>query len=173
MSIKKLLILLIATCISSSIYAQHNLTTDNLLDQMSGKWFLSGLMDGKQVKHDISAGWVLGHEYFQIKETSREKDAKGKPEYEAIVYITFNKVKNEYECLWLDNTSNAGLSNGIISHAKKETNKLALEFKFSETFYFYTTFTYNPAQKSWEWSMISDDKGKKGTFAKAVMRKVN
>lgn len=139
---------------------------------MSGKWLLTGQMDGKQVKHDISASWVLGHEYFQIKETSREKDAKGKPEYEAFVYITFNKSKDLYECLWLDNTSNAGLSNGILAHAKKELNKLEFLFKFNEHFNFHTTFNYNPTQKSWEWSMISDDNGKKETFTKAVMQKV-
>lgn len=171
MIIKRLLIILAVTGFSCNLYAQHNLPSDTLLNHLTGKWLLTGRIDGKQVKHDIQAGWVLGHEYFQFKETSRERDAKGKPEYEAVVYITYNQANSQYDCLWLDNTSNAGLSNGIIAHAKKEPNQLALKFKFSEHFNFYTTFFYNPAQQTWKWSMTSEDKGKKETFANAVMRK--
>jgi len=130
-------------------------------------------MAGKQVKHDINAGWVLGHEYFQIKETSRERDAKGRPDYEAVVYITFNKANHQYDCLWLDNTSNAGLSNGIIAHAKREPNQLALLFKFNQHFYFHTTFTYNPSQKSWKWLMTSVDDGKKEILLMRYCKKLN
>lgn len=161
-----------ATSLSFSLHAQHNLPSDALLDRLSGKWLLTGLMDGKQVKHDINAGWVLGREYFQIKETSLERDAKGHPNYEAIVYITFNKSRNRYDCLWLDNTSNAGLSNGIIAHANKEPNKIALLFKFNEHFNFHTTFTYQPKQNSWTLLMTSDDDGNKEIFANANMQKV-
>lgn len=172
MSVKKLLIFLVATSVSFKLYAQHNSQSDVLLDHLAGKWLLTGFMDGKQVKHDINAGWVLGHEYFQIKETSRERDANGHPSYEAIVYITFNKANDQYDCLWLDNTSNAGLSNGIIAHAKRELNKLALLFKFNDHFYFHTIFTYKPSQNSWGLSMISDDNGKKETFANTMMQKI-
>jgi len=157
--------------LSLSLHAQHNITTDSLLNHLTGKWLLTGFMAGKQVKHDINAGWVLGHEYFQIKETSRERDANGHPGYEAIVYITFNKSNDQYDCLWLDNTSNAGLSNGIIAHAKSEPNKLALLFKFNEHTFFHTILTYKPGQGSWDWQMTSDDDGKMKTFAKAVMLK--
>ena len=171
MIIKRLLIFLAVTGLSFRLHAQHNLPSDALLDQLTGKWLLTGYMAGKQVKHDINAGWVLGHEYFQIKETSRERDAKGRPDYEAVVYITFNKANHQYDCLWLDNTSNAGLSNGIIAHAKRELNQLALLFKFNQHFYFHTTFTYNPSQKSWKWLMTSDDDGKKEIFANAILQK--
>lgn len=171
MIIKRLLIFLAAIGLSFGLHAQHNLPSDTLLNHLTGKWLLNGFMSGKQVKHNINAGWVLGHEYFQIKETSQERDAKGHPSYEAIVYITFNRSHNQYDCLWLDNTSNAGLSNGIIAHAKKESNKLALLFKFNEHFYFHTTFIYNPSKNSWKWVMTSDDNGKKEIFANAIMQK--
>lgn len=171
MSLKTLLIFLAATSLSFKIYAQHNLPSDKLLDHLSGKWLLTGLMDGKQVKHDIYAGWVLGREYFQIKETSRDRDTNGHPIYEAIVYVTFNKSLNQYDCLWLDNTSNAGLSNGIIAHAKRQSNRLALVFKFNEHFYFHTTFNYKPSQDSWGLVMVSDNNGKRETFANAIMQK--
>lgn len=172
MTVKKLLIFLAVMGLSCRLNAQHNLTSDALLDHLNGKWLLTGYMAGKQVKHDINAGWVLGHEYFQIKETSQERDANGRPVYEAIVYITFNKSHNQYDCLWLDNTSNAGLSNGIIAHAKREPNQLALLFKFNQHFYFHTTFTYNTSKNSWKWLMTSDDDGKKETFANVILQKV-
>lgn len=171
MIIKRLLIFLASTATSLTLHAQHNIQSDTLLNQLSGKWLLTGTIDGKQVKHDITAGWVLGHEYFQIKETSHERDEKGHLDYEALVYITFNKENNQYDCLWLDNTSNAGLSNGIIAHAKKEPDQLALLFKFSENFNFHTTFAYVSNQDVWKWTMISDDKGTKEMFADGIMRR--
>lgn len=173
LKLQRLLMFLFLVCLSLSLQAQHNLASDALLDRLSGKWLLTGLMDGKQVKHDINADWVLGHEYFQIKETSREREADGRPTYEAIVYITFNQSTNQYDCLWLDNTSNAGLSNGIIAHAGKEPNKLALVFKFNEHFYFHTTLKYEANQNSWTWLMTSDDNGKKETFANVIMQKAD
>ena len=172
MSIQRLLLLLAVLSISFPLHAQHNNPSDTLLDHLAGEWLLTGSLAGGQVEHDISAGWVLGREYFQIKETSRERDPNGHPAYEAIVYITFNKGDDRYDCLWLDNTSNAGLSNGIIAHAGREPGRLALVFKFNETFYFHTTFSYNPDEDSWSWLMRSEDGGKEEVFADAVMKRV-
>ena len=93
------------------------------------------------------------------------------PSYYAIIYITFSKAHNEYDFLWLDNTSNAGLSNGIIACAKKEPNLLALLFKFNGHNYFYTTLSYNAAHSSRSWVMTGGENGKTEHFADATMFK--
>jgi hypothetical protein len=153
-------------------WSQKPPPADTLLDRLMGNWLLKGIIAGKHVEHDVTAGWVLGHRYFQIKETSRDKQANGLPAYDAIIYITFNVLHNQYDCLWLDNTSNVGLSNGIIAHAKKEANQLALLFKFNAHSYFHTTLSYNVVNSSWHWVMTSEDNNKVESFADAVMFKI-
>jgi hypothetical protein len=100
------------------------------------------LMDKKTI-HDIDAQRVLNGQYIQLKEVSREKDQKGNPLYEAIVYICWEESKKQYSCLWLDNTSNEGISNGIIGRAKLNGDKIEMIFKFSDANQFHTTFLYD------------------------------
>ena len=171
MRILKLLFFLTVIISPLKVCSQNTPPIDTLLDHLSGNWVLKGIIAGGHVEHDVTAEWVLGYQYLQIKETSRERLANGRPTYDAIVYITFDSSHNQYDCLWLDNTSNAGLSNGIIAHAKKEPDQLALLFKFNDHSYFHTTLSYNAAHSSWSWVMTSEDNGKVKSFANAIMSK--
>lgn len=168
----KILTFLTVIIVSQKVWSQSKPTTDTLLDGLTGKWLLKGVIAGSQTEHDVTGEWVLGHQYLQIKETSCEKKADGHPNYDAIIYITFDTPHNQYDCLWLDNTSNAGLSNGIIAHAKKEPGRLALLFKFNEHSYFHTILSYNAAHSSWSWVMTSEENGKVESFANAVMTRL-
>jgi hypothetical protein len=38
----------------------------------------------------------------------------------------------EYSCQWLDSTSNAGLSNGVVCRAKPSPDELRLQFKYAD-----------------------------------------
>ena len=78
---------------------------DSLLDHLIGTWVLEGPMAGRQVVHDVTFSWVLGREYVQLHEISRERTATGAPAYEAIVYIMRDPSTGQYACLWLDNTA--------------------------------------------------------------------
>ena len=89
----KILVLLSLTPFPAS--AQHPIQ-DSLLGHMTGKWLLQGTVDGKETTHDIVAEWVLGHQYMQIDEVSREKNVDGKPVYDAIVFIGLNKALTRY-----------------------------------------------------------------------------
>jgi hypothetical protein len=139
---------------------------DTLLGHMTGKWLLKGTIDGKETTHDIVTEWVLGHEYIQINEVSREKNADGKPVYDAIVYIGLNKDLTEYSCLWLDNTGSDGLNAHAIGHANRNGNKLEFLFKIAEKSIFHTTFVYNLQEDSWQWLMDDEENGKWQSFAK-------
>ena len=54
--------------------------------------FSGGTIARKDTTHDIVSEWVLGHQYLRIHERSREKDGKGQPQYEAIVFIGWDAV---------------------------------------------------------------------------------
>lgn len=73
--------------LSFSASAQEPKPKDPLLDRLSGNWILQGTIAGHETTHDIESEWVLNHEYLRLHETSREKNAKGQPAYEAIIFI--------------------------------------------------------------------------------------
>jgi hypothetical protein len=151
---------------SLSCSAQKSDSQESILDQMTGNWILKGTIAGKETIHDITVNWVLDHQYIQITEVSQEKDATGKPEYDAIVFISQEKEKNELTCLWLDNTGNGGLSVQALGHAKQNGNKIEFLFKISDTSIFHTVFLYDQASDSWQWLMDDEENGKFQPFAR-------
>ena len=145
--------------------AQQPTSQDSLLECMTGKWVLQGMIEGKETTHDVVTEWVLDHQYLQIKEVSREENGNGKPEYEAIVYISHNPVLNSYNCLWLDTTGNGGLNGQAIGHAEANGSKLEFLFKGSDAGIFHTIFTYDKSTDSWQWIMNAEMNGKLQPFA--------
>lgn len=151
--------------------AQQTTPQDLFLDHLAGKWELRGTIHGTETTHDILAEWVLNHQYLQLKEVSREKDINGKPEYEAIVYICWEQKREEYSCLWLDNTGNGGLSTQAVGRAKANGNKIELQFKGVDGRTFQTTFVYDKDADTWQWLMDGEENGKPQPFARVKLTK--
>jgi hypothetical protein len=166
-TIMKITLLVILASLTMS--AQQTTFQDSLLDHMTGKWVLKGTIDGKETTHDIIAEWVLGHQYMQLHETSREKNAQGGAEYEAIVYIGWDQPSKRYACLWLDVTGGGGLSAQAIGHAKRNGDKMAFLFKGSDGSIFHTTFVYTRATDTWQWLMDNEVRGKLQSFARVKL----
>ncbi|MBI5021005.1 MAG: hypothetical protein HZB59_06180 [Ignavibacteriales bacterium] len=162
-------IIILVILVSLPMSAQQTTFQDSLLDHMAGKWVLKGTIDGKETTHDIIAEWVLGHQYLQFHETSREKNANGEAEYEAIVYIGWDQPSSRYACLWLDVTGGGGLSAQAIGYAKRSLDKLAFLFKGSDGSIFHTTFSYARSTDTWQWQMDNEVKGKLQFFARMKM----
>jgi hypothetical protein len=142
---------------------------DPLLDHFVGKWVLTGTIGGAATTHDVDAAWVLGHQYVRFQETSREKNAQGSAEYEAIVFIGWDQPTGQYSCLWLDNTGGGGLTGQAIGHAKRESDKIALLFKEADGSLFHTTFAYDKKSDSWQWTMDGEEHGKLQPFARVKL----
>jgi len=136
-----------------------------LLDRMTGHWVLRGVIAKKQTTHDIDVAWVLNKEYVQIHEVSREKDAQGRPAYDAIIYIAWNPKLGEYSCLWLDNTATWDFKATGIGHAKPAADRIALRFQDPDGGIDRTTFAYDRKAGSWSWTIDSESKGKTTRFA--------
>lgn len=150
-------------------FAQPKTFQDTLLDSMTGKWILTGTIAGQKTTHDVSASWVLGHQYLQLHEVSHEKDANNNPAYEAIVYIGWNETSKQYTCLWLDVTGSGGLSTQAIANAKRDGNKLPFLFKSSDGSLFHTTFVYNKNEDTWQWLMDGEENGSLQPFARVKL----
>ncbi len=162
-------IFLLVVLVSLSVPAQQTTFQDSLLDHMTGKWVLQGTIAGQETTHDIATEWVLGHQYIQLHEISREKNANGEAMYEAIVYVGWDKPSNQYACLWLDVTGGGGLSANAIGYAKPSSDKIAFLFKGSNNSIFHTTFVYDKGNDTWQWLMDGEENGKLQPFARVKL----
>ena len=156
--------LLLLAC---SVRAQEPIH-DPLLEHLVGSWVLEGTIAGQQTTHDVTADWVLTHQYVQFHEVSREKDATGNPAYEAIVYIGWNKALGQYACLWLDSTGGGGLEAKAIGHAKSTQSELPFLFDIAGSI-FHTTFAYSSETDTWRWIMDGEEDGQLQPFARVTL----
>jgi hypothetical protein len=142
-----------------------------LFDHLAGHWVLRGTIGGQQTTHDVVAEPVLKGGYMRLHEVSREKAPDGGPAYEAIIFISVDAQSGEYKCLWLDNTSNAGLVAQSIGHATPKDNSLPFLFTIGDTDVLHTTFTYSPDGDRWHWTIEDESKGKTTPFADVTLTK--
>jgi hypothetical protein len=77
----------------------------------------------------------------------------------------------EYSCQWLDSTSNAGLSNGVVCRAEPSADELRLQFKYADGSTFHTTFSYDRKADNWHWKMDGEEKGQFVPFARVMLRR--
>ncbi|HZS45379.1 MAG TPA: hypothetical protein VFC63_09780 [Blastocatellia bacterium] len=147
--------------------AQQSMPQSDLLDHLVGKWILKGTLGGKETTHYVDAEWVLNREYMRLYEVSQEKNPKGSPAYEAIIFIEQNPHTNEYTCLWLDSTEGGGLSNGILGRGKPDGDKIPFVFNMKDEAY-HNTFIYNRKTDTWQWTL---DGEKSGPFARLTLTK--
>ncbi|HEY0566292.1 MAG TPA: hypothetical protein VGC88_11945, partial [Terriglobales bacterium] len=129
---------MLALICSVPLFAQ-----DSMLDRLTGHWVLRGSITGKPTVHDVDADWVLNRGYVRLHEISREKNAAGAPDYEAFVYLSYEQKTAQYNILWLDTTSNAGLSNSGIAHGRRSGNEIRFVFFPNSKQEFHNTFSYD------------------------------
>lgn len=163
--------ILFSILVSLSSRAQQATFQDSLLDHMTGKWVLQGTIASMQTTHDVNVEWVLGHQYLQIREISREKNSLGQAAYEAIVYVGWDQPAHQYACLWLDVTGGGGLSGQAIGHGNKNGDRIEFVFKGSDGSMFHTTFAYDRRTESWQWLMDGDVHGTLEPFARVTLKK--
>jgi len=162
-------IALTALLAATPAFAQQATFNDPLVDHLAGKWVLTGLMDKGPVTHDVTAEWVLAHQYLEIHETSREKNKDGSPVYEAKVFIGWDAGKKIYDVVWLDDYGS--ISTQSLGYATP--NGKSLDFVFhnrDDAGGFHTIFTWRPDEGAWSMNMDSiTTAGKAEPFARTVL----
>ncbi len=162
------LLLLLILCFANVAFAQQPPVNSPLLDHLAGKWLLQGTIAGQNITHDVNAEWVLDHHYLAIHEVSREKNAKGEPQYQATIYIAWNESTKEYACVWLD--VYGGLTTESIGVASPNENDLLFVFKDEKSnITFKNDFVYDPKSKTWEWRMDNIANGVAKPFARVKL----
>ena len=139
-----------------------------LLDHLAGRWVLRGEIAGKQTTHDVDAEWIIQHHYLRIHEVSREKDAKGQPQYEAMVFVGQSNTANAYTCVWLDVLGGSSIESIGVAEPKEN----ALPFVFTNEkgeISFRNDFVYDPVAGAWEWNMDNVKEGVAKPFGRVKL----
>jgi hypothetical protein len=129
---------------------------------------LRGTIARRSVVHDVEADWVLAHHYLRIHEVSRSKGADGNPEYEAMVFIAWNDLTQQYSCAWLDVLG--GLTTESIGVASPKETELPFIFKDEKgDVTLSNIFVYSPKDRAWEWRIDNVEKGVPTEFARVQL----
>jgi hypothetical protein len=163
----------IAAVLLALLFAGHRLDAqlppDSLFPRLIGRWVLSGTIARQPTTHDVTFSWMLGHEYVQMHEISRERSADGKPAYEAIVLFGRDPRTGEYGCLWLDNTGTSAFDPAGVGRGSVSGDSIPFLFRYTPSTSFHTTFVYNRAADSWQWHMDNDSLGVRRPFARVTL----
>jgi hypothetical protein len=151
--------------------AQTTGLQDPLLDHLIGDWVLHGTIGGATTTHDVTFEWILEHQYVRFHEVARERDAAGRPAYEASVTIGWDEPSQRYACLWLDSTGGSGLTAGGIGYGTARGDSIPFFFRFPDGSPFHTTFVYHASTDTWEWHMDGEENGVRRPFARVTLER--
>lgn len=145
------------------------LPSDSLFDRLIGHWVLRGTIARQATTHDVTFDWVLGREYVQMHEVSRERAANGTPAYEAVVLFGRDPRSGDYACLWMDNTASTAFDPAGTGHGAVTGDSVTFTFHYTQATGFHTTFAYDHATDSWQWHMDNDSAGVRRPFARLTL----
>ena len=166
---RKVVILVLALlCAPASLFGQA-LNPDSLFQRLVGHWVLRGTLARQQTVHDVTFEWLLGREYVQMHEVSRELASNGTPIYEAVVLLGRDPKTSEYACMWMDNTAAAAFPPEGIGRGYVAGDSIPFLFHYTATTSFHTTFIYDRANDSWQWHMDNDSSGVRRPFGRLTL----
>lgn len=143
-----------------------------LLEKMTGEWVMKGTIGGKEVTHDVYVDRILKRQYVRIHEVSREKDADGGNTYEAWIHIAWDKEKEEFVVMWLDNTGTTNFSADSVGHGKPIGEQISFVWKLADGSGIHNTFVYERASDTWSWKIDNVDKSAKlSSFARVTLKR--
>src|SRR5438046_9402864 len=95
---KKITRLSILLLLASARLPAQTLPADSLFDRLIGHWVLGGTIARQATIHDVTFDWILGREYVQMHEVSRERAPNGAADYEAVVLFGRDPRSGCYAC---------------------------------------------------------------------------
>jgi hypothetical protein len=99
---------------------------DDLLDHLTGKWNVSGIVHGNRSRQTIEAKWVLHHQFLRIEQRSIGNVANTEVPYEGVFYIGYDDAKK----LYIAHLMNVfgGQESEVLGHGKRTGDEITFEF---------------------------------------------
>src|SRR5207237_5758588 len=168
-AMRKIVIFVLALlCAPAGLFGQA-LHPDSLFPRLIGHWVLRGTIARQQIVHEVTSAWLLGREYVQMHEVSREGAPNGTPTYEAVVLFGRDPQTGAYACMWLDNTAAAAFDSQGIGRGSVAGDSVPFLFHYTAITSFHTTFVYDRAKDSSQWHMDNDSSGVRRPFARVTL----
>jgi hypothetical protein len=166
---RRTLVLSFALVLGAHQLSAQALPPDSLFDRLIGRWVLRGTIARQQTTHDVTFEWMLGREYVQMHEISRERTPSGAPAYEAVVLFGRDPRTGEYGCLWMDNTAASAFDPAGIGRGRVAGDSIPFFFRYSAIDAFHNTFVYDRAADRWQWHLDNDSAGVRRPFARVTL----
>ena len=149
----------------------NKILRDALLDNLIGRWRTNGMMGNEKIEHDLSAEWVLNHQFVRLHFQDLHRPKEGDVAYEAAAHIGYDNMSERYVAHWMDVFG--GRWSTTLGYGKKSGEAIKFVFEYPDG-PFHTTFTWQPKEKTWRILMEQKDKsGKWGKFAEQTARRVD
>ena len=133
---------------------------DDLANRLTGTWKLEGKVQGHDAHHEVTAEWVLNHQFLRIHEkTGAVAPASEKP-YEALWFLGYDDTSDRYVLHLLD-IFGARFSE-TLGYGARAGNELRFIFEYLDG-PFHTTFRWSAETGDWQWLLEQKDKTGKWT----------
>ena|SRR5579863_8141219 len=144
---------------------------DSLVDRLEGTWKLEGQVMGREAHHQVTAEWILNHQFLRIHEkTSADAPGTERP-YEALWFLGYDSISERY-VLHLVDVFGARYSE-TLGYGTRDGNRIRFVFEYPDG-PFHTTYRWNPVDQTWQWLLEQKDKNGKWTvFADLKLTKVS
>jgi hypothetical protein len=168
---KSFVLLIIASCLAPAAFAQTLAERGTPLDQLAGRWVMTGVIAGQDIVHDLEAEWVLGGHYLFFHEIARERNEQGDPAYESRVYFGWDEASERLVCLWLDVTGGGGLVPGGLGYGKPDGDRIPFVWGEGTDGQIHNTFIYQREQDRWAWEIDNVREGVASNFARVTLQR--
>lgn len=123
---------------------------DELLNQLAGKWKLTGTIARQRAEHVVDAEWVLNHQFLRIHEKAPGAGEGGRIPYEATAFVGYDYTSERYVVHWIDIFG--GRVSETLGYGKRNGNSVEFVFEYPDG-PFHTTFEWRPESSTWHWQM--------------------
>lgn len=129
------------------------------LDALQGSWLMDGTLGGRAVRYRASGKLVLRGGFLRL----RMIDAATPPQYQADVFIGYDRKADDYVVHWLDEFGAPGAR--VVGTGRRTGERLVVTFPYAEGA-FRDTFTRDAAAGTWTLLLESQEPdGHWSTFA--------
>ena len=135
---------------------------DDLLNNLVGRWSLTGKMGDTALYQEVNARWVLRELFVEVRSSPVRIGEGGNPDYEALYLIGYDKKTGEY-ILHLSDTFGV-TSKPVPGVGQRKDNSIRFKFDYTVGPWF-NTFTWDPGRGCWkEHHHLRTERWRRGNF---------
>ncbi|MGD8865527.1 MAG: hypothetical protein PVI81_08040 [Anaerolineales bacterium] len=142
----------------------------DFLNNLVGRWQLTGTMGEIKLHQEILAHWILNDTFLRMHCKSDTSTDNPTAEYEAVYHIGYNPDEDLFIMHLLDTTEVP--VDCVVGRGVLEENRIAFRFEYEDTPFLYE-FKWAPGARTWDLVQTFELDGKTNTFATKHLGKIS